>query len=555
MTAKLRRGTFAYVANDYAKRIVSGKIPACWQAKAAAQRFLNDLERDDLLFDTDRIDHVCDFAQAIPHVVGPLSGEFLRLEPFQIFLLANLFGFLERKTGLRKYREAFVLLPRGNAKSTLAAIIALYMTFCEGQGGAASFSGATSLDQASAVFSPARQMVQAVPAMREALGLQVAARSIYQESTGSSFRPVIANTKDGDIPWLCICDELHQAKNGIQLAAFRTGMGKRKGADPLLLIISTAGTNLAGVCRSEQLYFESVLNGSVNDDAKFALIYTIDPEDDWRDFRVWRKANPNYGVSIDEAHLKREFDTALVKVAAQTDSLTKYLNVWCNSASGWLNSTDWKRAAKPDLTLSTSDRCWIGVDLSTKTDLTAVVLVAELPDGKRAIVPYLFLPQGALERSPNAKAYAQWIDDGALIVTEGSASDHAAVEVKIRELCATYNVQSVVFDPWQSASISQSIAADGMEVATFAQNATTFDPVMMDFEADLLNDLLVHNDNPALNWMAANISIERKGRYRKPSKPTGQAHLKIDGMVAALMAYAESNTIPPAPTAPMLFFA
>lgn len=549
-----KRGSFSAVALDYAKKITSGKIEAGWQVKAACQRFQDELLREDLVFDTARVDHVCTFAQAIPHVVGPLAGEFLRLEPFQVFILASLFGTLERKTNLRKYREAFILLPRGNAKSTLGAIIALYMTFCEGQGGAASFSGATSLDQANAVFSPARQMVQAVPALQDELGLQVAARSIYQESSGSSFRPVIANTKDGDIPWLCICDELHQAKNGIQLAAFRTGMGKRKGADPLLLIISTAGTNLAGVCRAEQLYFESVLNKTIEDDAKFALIYTIDPEDDWRDFKVWRKANPNYGISVDEAHLKREYDKALVNVAAQTDSLTKYLNIWCNSASGWLNSTDWTRSARKDLTITSDMLCWIGVDLSTKTDLTAVVLVAILPDGKRAIVPFLFLPKGALDRSPNAKAYAQWIEDGSLIVTEGNASDHAAVENKIRELCTTFNVQSVVFDPWQSASISQKIAEDGKDVATFAQIASTFDPVMMDFEADLLNDMLVHNDNPALNWMAANISVERKGRYRKPAKPTGQDHLKIDGMVAALMAYAESLKEIAPPAAPILMF-
>ncbi|VWX51771.1 terminase large subunit [Novosphingobium sp. 9U] len=510
---------------------------------------LRDLERADLVFDVEEVDKVCEFVGALPHVIGPLSGEPIKLEPFQVFILANIFGFLKRDTGLRKYREAFILLPRGNAKSTLAAAIALYMTFMLGQGGAEGYSGATSLDQANAVFLPARAMVQSTPELQELAGIEVAARSIYQPSTGSSFKPVRAQTKDGGVVWLAIADELHQAIDGTQITAFRTGMGKRRGADPLLLIISTAGTNLAGVCRQEQLYFESVLNGTISDDAKFALIYTIDKEDSWRDFKVWKKANPNYGVSVDEDHLRREYERALQSPSAQAECLTKYLNVWCNSASGWLNQKDWADAADASLTIPASAPAWIGVDLSTKTDITAVTLVAGLPNGRRAIVPFLFLPEGALLRSKNSKAYAEWVERGAILMTEGSASDHEAVEQHVRELCRTYNVQGVLFDPWQSASMSQRLAADGMTVMEFAQSASNFSPAMTDFEADLMNGRIVHPDNPVLNWMAANISVKLRGIMRSPVKPSGQDHLKIDGMVAALMAYAASTAEPEPPPA------
>lgn len=505
---------------------------------------LADLERDDLLFDFDAVEHVCEFVSALPHVIGPLSGEPIRLEPFQTFILANLFGFLVRDTRLRKYREAFILLPRGNAKSTLAAAIALYMTFTLGQGGAEGYSGATSLDQANAVFLPAKAMVEMTPELRDVLGLEVAARSIYQPATKSSFKPVRAQTKDGGLPWCAIADELHQAINATQLQAFRTGMGKRRGSDPLLLIISTAGTNVAGVCRQEQLYFEGVLSGTIFDDAKFALIYTIDKEDSWRDFRVWRKANPNYGVSVDEDHLRREYERALQSPSAQAECLTKYLNVWCNSATGWLNQRDWADAADAGITIPASAPAWIGVDLSTKTDITAVTMVAALADGRRAIMSYLFLPEGALLRSKNSKAYAEWIASGAIIKTEGSASDHEEVEQHVRQLCRTYNVQGVLFDPWQSASMSQRLAADGMKVMDFAQNASNFSPAMTDFEADLMNGKIVHPDNPVLNWMAANISVKTRGILRSPVKPSGQDHLKIDGMVAALMAYAASTAEP-----------
>jgi phage terminase large subunit-like protein len=524
------------------------------QVKQACERTLQDLKRDDLTFDNDRIDHVCDFASNLPHVIGPLSGTNIRLEPFQIYILANLFGFLDKQTGLRKYREAFILLPRGSAKSTLASILALYMTFCEAQGGAEGYSGATSLAQANKVFEPARMMVQRTPALAEALGLEVAARSIYQVETGSRFSPVIANTKDGDIPWIAICDELHQAKNGVQLAAFRTGMGKRRGSDPLLLIISTAGTNVAGVCRQEQLYFESVLNGTLKDDSKFALIYTIDKDDDWKDFKVWRKANPAFGISVDEAHLKREYDKALQSPSAQADCLTKYLNVWCNTATGWLNMKHWTAAADPAFVIPNGSIVWLGVDLSTKTDITALCLCWIGPDGRKGFIPYLFLPAGALDRSPNAKAYADWIARGALIRTEGEASDHEVVEAKIRELCATYKVEMILYDSWQSASMMQRLAKDGLNVMEFAQRAANFSAPMIDFEAELMNGSIVHNDNPVMNWMASNASVARRGPLITITKPTGQDDLKIDGMVTALMAYAMATKEAPAASAPVELF-
>lgn len=535
----------------YSKRVLSGKQPACIQVKQACERFQADFKRSDIRYDEDRVVHICEFAESLPHVIGPLAGEKIKLEPFQIFILANLFGWLNVKTDLRRYREAFILLPRGNAKSTLAAIIGLYMTFCEGQGGAEGLSGATSMDQATAVFTPARRMVEMTPELADALGIEVAARSIYQVATGSSFKPVIAKTKDGGLPWIAIADELHQAADATQLNAFRTGMGKRRGGDPLLLIISTAGTNVAGTCRQEQLYFEQVLAGTVTDDSKFALIYTIDPSDSWRDFRVWKKANPNYGVSVDEEHLRREYETAKQSPASQAIALTKYLNVWQNTASGWLNTKAWADAADASLEIPPGARCWIGGDLSTAIDLTAVTLVAELPDGRLALVPHIFLPEGALERSKNAKAYVDWIATGVIERTEGSASDFAAVEECIRTLCQTYRVEGVALDKYQANYMMQRLQADGIPCCEFPQTAFYMHKPMQEFERDLLNGKIAHNDNPCLNWMAQNVSVERRGSFNKPGKPTGQDHLKIDGMVAALMAYAQASVIPAPPPAPL----
>jgi phage terminase large subunit-like protein len=551
---RFRRGSYTHTAINYAKSIITGKVAACWQVKTACQRFLNDFDRTDIVYREDRADHACAFMEALPHVIGPLAGELIRLEPFQIFIVVNLFGWHDPVSGLRRYREAFILLPRGSGKSTLAAPIGLYMTFCQGQGGAEGLSGATSMAQADAVFIPAKRMAEMSPDLAAALGIETSARSIYQVSTGSTFKPVIAKTRDGGLPWIAIADELHQALDSTQLNAFRTGMGKRRGADPMLLIISTAGTNVAGVCRQEQLYFEAVLKGTITDDSKFCLVYTIDDTDDWRDFAVWRKANPGYAVSVDEKHLRSEYEKSLQSPSYQATCLTKYLNVWQNTATGWLNSIDWSKAARSDLLLSSAVRCWIGVDLSTRTDVTAVTVLAEMPDGTKALFPFLFLPQGALDRSKNAKAYQEWIAAGALIQTEGSASDHQAVEDTIRELCRTHQVQAVLFDSWQAAGMIQRLQVDGIECQEFGQNARNFNGPMTDFEADLMNGKIVHPDNACLNWMASNISVATRGILKSPCKPTGQDHLKIDGIIAGLMAYAASNVAPPPPPVDVEFF-
>lgn len=551
---KFPKNSNSAVALDYANNVTSGKIPASWQVIAACQRFLDDFERDDIVFDTDEVDAVCEFASACPHVIGPLAGEPIKLEPFQIFILANIFGWLDRETRLRRYREAFVLLPRGNAKSTIAAIIALYMTFCLGQGGAEGLSGATSLKQANAVFLPAKRMVELTPEMAANLGLEVAAKSIYQTETGSSFQPVKAKPGDGGLPWIAITDELHEARDATQLNAFRTGMGKRKGADPLLLIISTAGTNLAGVCRQEQLYFEGVLAGTIKDDSKFALIYTIDPEDNWTDFRVWQKANPNYGVSVDEEHLQKEYEKALQSPSYQAICLTKYLNVWVSSASGWLTTQAWAKGIDESLNLEDfkGSEATLACDMSTRQDLTGITLSIRRGD-ESLLFPIAHLPEGALDGSPNANAYREWIDGGHLINTPGSASSFAEIEQKVLDLCRDFKIRKAIFDPWQGEFLRQKVASLGIETEIWPASAPAmWTRTIDDFEADLKNGLIKHPNHPVLNWCAANIALSERGVTRIPAKP--QKHLKIDVMITSLLAYAALKEEAPEPTAPMLAF-
>lgn len=549
------KGSFAWIAVDYAKKVVAGKISAAWQVKASAKSMLDDLERADILFSVPHVDRACSFIETLVHIKGEWAGRPVKLEPFQVWIIASIFGFLNAKTRLRKVRTAFILLPRKNGKSLLAAGIALYMTFADNEPGAEGYCGAANLSQANEVFTPAKRMAELSPGFMEAFGVEVMAKSIFSESSGSRFVPVIAKTKDGSSPHIAICDELHQAKgDATQIQAFRTGMGARR--QPLLLVISTAGFHLAGICRTEQLDAEAVLKGASVDDRLFSAIYTIDPEDNWRDFHVWRKANPNLGVSVSEEYLRGEYEKALQSPANQAFARTKYLNQWVASANGWLNQVDWAKAGddKLDMAALKGSTAFIGVDMSTRQDLTAIVVVVLLEGGKRAIFPFAFVPQGAVDDSPNAPAYASWVQNGDLIATEGSASSFVEIEAKLVELCEQFDVQEIVFDNWQGENTRQKFETMGHNTSVFVSNSSEWTVAMDDFEAALKNEQLAHPNNPVLNWCAANVCAYQSGVSRRPVKPSKSGAEKIDLIVSALYAFAASNRVPVAPVMPQLFF-
>jgi phage terminase large subunit-like protein len=551
--AKFAKGSFGWIALDYAKSVVSGKIAASWHIRAACQRTLDDAKRPDLIFSASHIDHVCEFLEALVHIKGEWAGKPIELQPFQVWIIASIFGFIRKADGLRKHRSAFILLPRKNGKSLIAAGIALYMTFADGEAGAEGYCGAANLAQANEVFTPARRMAELSPGFADAFGVSVMAKSIFAAGTGQSFVPVIAKTKDGSSPHIAICDELHQAKDATQIQAFRTGMGARR--QPLLLVISTAGFHLSGICRTEQLDAEAVLKGAATDDQLFSAIYTIDQDDDWRDFSCWRKANPNLAVTISEDYLKAQHEKALQTPANQAFARTKYLNQWCASADGWLNMADWAKAGDPTLDFEAlkGRPAYLGVDFSTKQDLTAIVAIVPLDDGRKAIFPFLFVPDGAVETSPNAPAYAGWIETGALARTEGTASSFAEGEAQIEALMNHFTITNAVFDQWQGENSRQKLEAKGLTTTVWAANGRGEWTIAMDnFEADLKNGLIVHPANPAMDWCAANTCANQRGVTRVPVKD--DKNNKIDGMVAALMAYAVSCITPPAPPAPLQLF-
>ncbi len=534
--------TFTERAERYARAVASKEIDACRMVERACSRFLLDIGRSDWRYEAERVERVCSFAELMPHVKGKWARtrEFIILQDWQVFILACLFGFVD-DLGRRRFRQAYIMLPRKQGKSVLAAVIGLYMLVMDGEAGAEVYCGATSEAQAWEVFRPAKLMAEKAGdepgEFLAEFGATVAAKSIFTLD-GSRFQPVIGKPGDGSSPHCAIIDEYHEHDSPDQFDTMLTGMGARE--QPLALVITTAGDNLGGPCYDMQRFAEDVLEGHIGDDAFFAIIYTIDKGDDWRDFGVWRKANPNLGVSIFEDFLMARHQEAMNRPAKQGINLTKHLNVWVSSRDAWLSMADWQACASP-ITIEEAAGCeaWIGLDLATKIDVAAMVAKVRMADGRFAYFPFFYLPEAVVleARSKNSAAYGGWAAAGHLILTPGDATDFEFIAEDLRKLLRHLDVQAVGYDPFQAHHLAQQMQAEGAPMIEYPMQTRTLSPPMREMEAAIVAGTRVHTGNPMFDWMASNVTAKEDGRGNiYPRKPHGQDHLKIDGITAALMA-------------------
>ncbi|MBB5709430.1 terminase TerL endonuclease subunit [Sphingomonas xinjiangensis] len=550
------KGHFADVAIHYAEQIVAGEIPACWQIVASCRAFLADVEGDTWTFNAAKVERVCRFAETFPYLEGPLASKKLKLklEPWQVWILAALFGLVDQH-GHRKHREAFIEIPRKNGKSTFAAVIALYMLVADYEPRAQVYIGATALNQADFCFQPCRDMALRAPGFVGHWGTTITKKKI-ETREGSFMERMIGDPPDGSNPHLAILDEAHENHNfARQRGTMQTGMGAR--TQPLLVTITTAGFNEAGDCRLLQAQCEQILSGELTDIRRFSAIYTIDPKDDWRDFEVWKKANPNVGISFSEARLRELYQTAMDVPSEKPVLLTKHLNVWQSSSTAWVNMKDWDGNADAlpwEEVIDKGYRAWIGADLSRLLDTTAIVALVEVPslDGGEATYhayPTIMLPEMAIQRQPkNAVAYREWAASDELVLTPDDETDFAAVEAKLVKLCGQFQVQGVAVDQWQAASLSQRLRAHyDVPVLTYPQNFQNMHPPMSKFEKLIALGKLKHNGNRMMRWMTGNVVAGRHGEFIRPTKPPRMDHAKIDAFVSLMMALGLASVDAPAP--------
>ncbi len=552
----MARPSYTAIARRYAEAVVAGDIPAGRWVRLACQRQLDDLarfkgKRSPFRFNpalTDRAgrpftpaDNICAFIERLPHVKGPLAGQPIRLEPWQVFILTTVFGWV-KPDGKRRFRRVMIEVPRGNGKSAISSAVGLYMLTADGEGGAEIYSLATTRDQARIVFGDAQAMARASKGFRSRFGVSVGAHNIHVQATGSKFEALSAegSTLDGlNIHFGCI-DELHAHKTRTVYDVVETATGKRDNS--LLWVITTAGSNRAGICYEVRGFVTRLLDGVFADDSQFGIIYGIDEGDDWGDESSLIKANPNWAVSVRPDVLLPLQAKAMQLPSAVNNFKTKHLNEWVNADTAWMDMRAWERGTETALHIETfaCQPCWIGLDLASKTDIAALVVLfahAEI-DGGFAVFGRYFLPEETALASGNSQ-YEGWMRSGRLTATPGNVIDFGWVEAELLGLASRFAVEAVAFDPFQATQLSTRMLAEGLPMIEVRPTVLNFSEPMKILEALVLQGKLRHDGDPVLAWMASNVVAHLDAKdniYQRKERP----EQKIDGIVALIMALARA---------------
>ena len=531
------------MARQYADDVVSGRVVAGKLEIAACRRQLEDLERETSdewpwVFVPELAVRPCEFIELLPHIKGKWARERLRigLEGWQCFILTCVFGWVHHETGLRRFTEVYEEVARKNAKSTKCAGIALYMLAADGEEGAEVYTAATTRDQARIVFDDAKAMAAREAEMVRALGLDVQQHRITVPMSASKLEPLASegSTLDGLNVHCAIVDEVHAHKRRDVYDVLDTARGARE--QSLLWLITTAGYDLSGIGYERRTHAVKVLTGVLKDERLFGIIYTIDENDDPMDPRVWRKANPNFGVSV----LADEFETAARKAAALPSALgnflTKRLNVWLNEGSAWMDMRAWEKCGDAALTLEDfyGERCWIGMDLAEKNDFAALVLVFRRGDDWYVFTK-LYLNEHAVAESGNAHLQG-WALAGYVTVTDGNITDFDVVADDLRRFCEVFEVVEIPYDPAFSRYFATKLVEEGLPLVEIRQAPMFFTQPLIQVENLVLEGRLHHDGNPVMTWMVSNVVV-KESKFSGLKHPTKtRPENKIDGPVAGFLA-------------------
>ena len=554
MAARATKSEGIPALEQYVRGVAAGKIAASQFVLQACQRHKRDVKTGKargpstgsgrgpstgsgrLHFDETAARRALTFFGVLRHSKGEWAGQPFALEPWQVFIVASLFGW-KRADGSRRFRRVYIEVPRKNGKSTLISGIGLYLLVADDEPGAEIYSAATKRDQARIAHSEATRMVKSSPLLKKEI--DVFRDNLNVLATHSKFEPLgaDADTMDGLNVHAALIDELHAHKTRNVVDVLDTATGARR--QPLIVEITTAGWDRQSICWEHHDYSRQVLEGAVEDDSWFAFIAAADPDDDWQDEATWRKANPNYGVSVSPDDLRRKALRAAKVPAEQNVFKRLHLDIWTEQESRWLDLAEWDACNDAvDLDKLAGRECYAGLDLASTTDLAALVLV--FPDDSDPIcydlLPFFWVPEETVaERTRKAAVpYQTWVNMGLIDATEGNVIDYRAIMVKLDELARRFNIRDLAYDRWGATQLIQDMQAAGLNVIPFGQGFVSMSPPTKELLNLVLSRRIRHGGHPVLRWMASNmVVLQDPAGNLKPDK--SKSSEKIDGLVATIM--------------------
>lgn len=540
------------IVDAYISGVLNGSIIAGELLKLAVQRHVTDLtdgHQRGLYFDEAKAVRTISFFSYLKHSKGEWAGQPFVLQPWQVFSLWVLFGWM-KEDGTRRFRSAYTEVARKNGKSTQAAGIGLFLAFADGEMGAEVYSAATKHDQALIVHGEATRMVKATETLREKIS--IFRNNLSRADTYQKYEPLGADddTMDGLNVHGAIIDELHAHRNRGVYDVIDTATGARR--QPMIFAITTAGVNQTdtSICWEQHVYAEQVLRGTIHDDGFFALIFALDEKDDWKLEKNWYKANPNLGVSKKLDYMRRQAKKAENMPGFLNTFLRLELNRWTQQVTRWIDIGQWDAQAGPpiDERALVGRRCYGGLDLSSVSDITAWVLLFPDPVGDGlTVLCRLWCPEARLQihedvetgrrRNRYAEQYQAWARDGFLLTTPGNAIDYETIKAQIVADSKAFDLLEVGIDRlFQGYQLAMQLQEDhGITVAACGMGYMSMAGPCSEFERRLLGKHIHTGGHPVLRWMANNVAVrEDPTGNKKPDKASSQG--KIDGIVGILLA-------------------
>lgn len=518
---------------QYAKAVLSGEVVAGELVKLACRRFFAFLENPDYEFRSEAVERVVAFTETLRHFTGRHARKPFILEPWQTFLVANVYGFYRQDDGSRLTRYAYIEVSRKNGKTATLAALSLYGLIADGEANAEVYLAANSKEQAKICFDMCSNFVESLDPEQDFL-LPYRDR-IKFDYTKSVLRTLAADSTklDGGNASLYLVDEYHAAPSNALLSVLQSGQGMRD--NPLGVIITTAGFDKLGPCYEYRTMCTEILHGAKQDDSIFSLIYSLDEGDDWKDENVWIKANPNLGVTVKKDYLQAQVNIATNNPSDEVGIKTKNFNVWCDAQDVWIPDHYVLAASRPiNLQDFKGCDCYVGVDLSATTDLTAVSFLVPRED-KLYFYNKYYLPQTSLSENRFKELYGQWKRAGYLTITPGNVVDYDYILNDILDVSKYLYIQKIGYDTWNAMSFTINATDAGLPMEPWSQTIGNFNRPTSEFARLMLSGRVVLDTNVINRHCLRNVvlSRDRNGNV-KPSKQ--YAEKKVDGVIAMLEA-------------------
>lgn len=518
---------------EYAVGVYSGKITACKYVKQATKRYLDYIDDPRFEFREEEVEKVINFVSKLRHSTGSHNGKPFILLPYQVWIVASIFGFYYKGTSRRVVNYVYIELARKNGKSAFVAAILLYMLIASGENGAECELVANSAKQAGICFDMASNFLSTID--RKGKYFQRYRSSIKFEKRKALLQVLSsdASGNDGFNSSAFCLDEAHEQKDSKLWDVMVSSQGMRD--NPLGLIITTAGFNKFGFCYSYRRTCLEILSGIKDNPSQFAAIYTLDPEDNWQDPDIWVKANPSLGVTVKKEYLEQQVLNAKNNSSLEVGIKTKNFNVWCDSQETWIPHDTLLQSTK-NWDYTSTDLAFIGVDLAAVGDLTAVsVLVPR--DSKFYFKTSYYLPNSALlDDNPNSELYKEWKRKGLLNITPGNVTDYDYITADLVKVANKVSISSIGYDSWNATSWATQATSVGLPLLPYSQSIGNFNRPTKEFERLIKSGKVVIEDNEITRYCFSNVAL--KFDHNENCKPVkgGSELQKIDGVIAMLTA-------------------